>query len=71
MKEKKVTGETVLAEILKRPGAGEILSRHRLPCLHCPMSRLEMESLKIGEVAMMYGLDLNAMLKELNGKVKK
>lgn len=71
MKGKKITEGMTLAEVLEQPGAEEVLSKHRLPCLHCPMSRLEMGNLKLGDVARMYGLDLKGMLKDLNRKVNK
>lgn len=68
----KITEKTTLAEILERPGSEKILSRYNLPCLHCPMSRFEAGSLKLGEVARMYGLDLKGMLRELNkGEAKR
>jgi hypothetical protein len=61
-----VTKDTKLAEILKRPGAGRILEKFNTPCMHCPMAAYEMGTLKIGEVAKVYGLNLAGLLKELN-----
>lgn len=62
----KITKETILAEILKIPGAQEILAKYNLPCLSCPMAKFEIEKLKIGQVCEMYGLDIDNLLKELN-----
>jgi hypothetical protein len=62
----KVTENTLLGELLKRPGSTQVLSQFRLPCLSCPMAALEMGVLKIGDVARMYGIDLSGLLKELN-----
>lgn len=67
----KFTKESILAEILERQGTEEILAKHNLPCLHCPISKFEAGSLKIGQVCEMYGLDSESLLKELNKKIKK
>jgi hypothetical protein len=66
----KVTKDTKLAEILKMPGAAEILEKHNTPCLHCPMAAYEMGTLKIGDVANAYGIDLKGLLADLNKKQK-
>ena len=63
---RKVTKDTTLAEILKHPGTSEVLSRYRFPCLHCPMAAFEIGTLKLGEVAKAYGIDLDSLLKDLN-----
>lgn len=62
----KITKDTTLADILKYPKAEKILSKHNLPCLHCPMAAQEMSMLKIGDVAGMYGIDIDKLLKDLN-----
>ena len=67
----RITKETTLAEILKDPRTEEILKKFNLPCLGCPMAKYEMESLKIGEICKMYGVDLGKLLKELNSVYKK
>ncbi len=61
-----VTKNTTLAQVLKNAGAERILERHGAPCTHCPMAALEMGRLKLGEIAGAYGLDLKAMLRDLN-----
>lgn len=66
----KITKDTTLDEILKFPKAGNILAKYNLPCLHCPMAALEMNMLRIGEVAKMYGIDIKNLLKELNKNIK-
>lgn len=60
-----ITKETTLKEILSHEGAEEILSKYRLPCLHCPMSAMEMGVLKLGEVCQTYGIDGDKVLEEL------
>ena len=64
----KITKDSTLTEICKRPGTREILAKYHCPCLHCPMAVAEMGKLKIGQVCEMYGLDLEGLLKELNEK---
>jgi hypothetical protein len=67
----KITKDTKLAEILKKPGAAAILEKHNTPCLHCPMAAYEMGSLTIGRIAKTYGINLKTMLLELNKKAEK
>lgn len=63
---KPFTKDSVVSEIIKRPGAMEILVKYNLPCLHCPLAKFELGSLTIGQVAKMYGISLEAILKDLN-----
>ena len=65
----RVTRQTKLAEVMEIPGAMDVLSKHRVPCLFCPMASFEMGELEIGQVAEMYGIDADALLRELNGKL--
>ena len=67
----KISENTILAEILKQAGAEKILKKYNLPCLQCPFAKTEMESLKIGQVCQMYGIDLENLLKDLNSEFKK
>lgn len=66
----KITKDTTLAEILKKPGAEEILAKYNLPCLSCPMAKFEIANLKLGDACKTYGIDLESLLKELNEKLK-
>lgn len=61
-----INENTTLSDILKIEGAETILSKYELPCLHCPMAKMEMEKLKIGEVCRMYGIDSKSLLEDLN-----
>ena len=65
-----ITSKTTLSEVLKHPGAKEILSDFNLPCLNCPMMALEMKGLTLGEACQMYNLNLKRLLEKLN-KVEK
>ncbi len=51
---------------LWRAKAEEVLAKHGVPCVTCPMAKMEMDKLKIGEVCKMYGVDLEKLLKDLN-----
>jgi hypothetical protein len=64
-KEKKITENSTLAEILDIPGAEKILASYNLPCLSCPLAGLEMQELKLEEVCRAYWLNLKDILKEL------
>ena len=66
MKAKKITKDTFLSEILEHPGAEKILKRHNLPCLSCPLASTEMHLLKVGQVCELYGINIKAIIKELN-----
>jgi len=66
----KITKNTSLAEILKKPGAEKILAKYNLPCLTCPFASLEMEDLKIGKICEMYKIDIDNLLKDLNKENK-
>ena len=63
----KITSKTTLAKIMDKKGAAVILMKNGVPCLSCPMASFEIDKLKIGEVCIMYELNLEKILKELNG----
>ncbi len=63
---KKFNEDSVLSDILKFPEAIEILKEFNLPCLNCPMATYEIQSLKIGQVAKTYDIDIDSLLKKLN-----
>ena len=60
------TEETTVEEVLKHPKAVIILARHGIPCPTCPLVRVEMGNLKLGDVARAYGADLERLLEDLN-----
>ncbi|MCX6719492.1 MAG: hypothetical protein NTV36_00030 [Candidatus Staskawiczbacteria bacterium] len=63
-----ITKTTTLAKIIEQKGADKILAENGVPCMGCPMAQFEIDKLKIGEVCKMYKLDLEKILKKLNGK---
>lgn len=62
----KIDEKTTIAKVLEKKGAAEILTKHQFPCLGCPMAQMEMQTLKVGQVCDMYGLEKEKLLKELN-----
>ncbi|MCX6789790.1 MAG: hypothetical protein NTZ42_04255 [Candidatus Gribaldobacteria bacterium] len=67
---KKITKDTTLENILELAGADAVLAKYKVPCLTCPMAQYEMQSLTIGDVCKMYGLELAKLLVELNKLAK-
>ena len=63
---KKFTKNSSLAEILTLKEGEKILAKYNLPCLSCPMAKLEMENLKIGDICKLYKIDFLKLSKELN-----
>jgi hybrid cluster-associated redox disulfide protein len=66
----KITKDTPLAEVLKKKGAEEILAKHNVPCVTCPMAQFEIQKLTLGQICEMYGIKLEKLLKELNKNEK-
>ena len=64
-----ITEKTTLADILALAGAEVILSKYKVPCLTCPMAQYEMQSLTLGDICKMYGIDLKKLLADLNKKI--
>jgi len=65
-----ITKDTTLEELMKTAGMEEILTKHGVPCVTCPMAQMEMQFLKIGDICEKYGIDVDKLLTELNGKAK-
>ncbi len=62
----KITKKSTIEDILNHPKGKEMLAKYNVPCLGCPMAAMEMQDLKIEDVAKQYGIELEDMLKELN-----
>ncbi|MDD4931263.1 MAG: hypothetical protein PHG66_03945 [Candidatus Colwellbacteria bacterium] len=65
--ETKFTADSTLSEITAIEGSLEVLTKHNVPCPHCPMAAMEMDHLSIGMICEAYGLDLAGILTDLNG----
>ncbi len=63
-----VTENTTLAKILESENGRRVLKENGVPCVSCAMAAGEIHFLKIGDVADMYGLDKEKIIKELNEK---
>jgi len=64
----KITENSILAEILEIEGTEEILRKHKVPCLSCPMAKYEISQLRISDICKLYKINLPLLLKELNEK---
>ncbi|PKP61221.1 MAG: hypothetical protein CVT88_00655 [Candidatus Altiarchaeales archaeon HGW-Altiarchaeales-1] len=60
------TGESTYQEVISKEGTLKILAKHGVPCVSCPMAKYEMAKLKLGDISEMYGIDLKALLDDLN-----
>ncbi len=60
------TEDTTLKEILETEHGRKVLAQNGVPCVSCAMAAQEIDVLKIGDVADMYGLDKEKIIKELN-----
>lgn len=59
----KITKDTIIADVIKiNPNAGEILMSYGMHCLGCMIAHGE----TVGQAAEVHGIDLDAMLEELN-----
>lgn len=64
----KITKDSTLEKILKQKNSEEILKKHGVPCMSCPLAAQELSLLSIGYVSDVYGLNLENILKDLNSK---
>jgi hypothetical protein len=62
----KIEENTTVAKVLEKKGAAEVLTKHQFPCLGCPMAQMEMNTLKLGQVCDMYGIDKKKLMGDLN-----
>lgn len=62
---------TTLKEIMNTEEGKRVLEKYSVPCLSCAMASQEIEFLKIGEVADMYGLEKEKIIEELNKEQEK
>ena len=60
------TEKTKLGEVYNIEKGQEILAKFAVPCVTCPMARMELDLLDLGQIAEMYDIDIVNLLKELN-----
>ena len=63
---KEITEESTLSEILETEEGEEILLKHGIPCLGCPLMGAEASEISIEEVSNKYGLELEKIIADLN-----
>ena len=66
----KVDEHTKLGKIMKIRGMDKILKKYSVPCVSCPMAKMEIDSLEIGDVCNIYGLKTKELLLEINKTLK-
>ncbi|MFA5745905.1 MAG: hypothetical protein WCX82_01810 [archaeon] len=66
----KVDEHTKLEKIMKLKGMEKVLVKHKVPCVSCPMAKIEIDNLEIGDVCEMYGLKKKELLLEINQLLK-
>ena len=63
--------KSTLEEVLEFSGAEDVLLKYDVPCLGCPMAKMEMSSLTIGQICASYGIDQEKLLAGLNDAAEK
>lgn len=63
---KKITKKSTLGEAFNHPNGEEILAKHGVPCVSCPMASMELEKLTLEDIANQYNVDLEGLLEKLN-----
>ena len=59
----KITKDTIIADVIQiNPNAGQIFASYGMHCLGCMIAHGE----TVGQAAEVHGVDLEAMLEELN-----
>lgn len=64
------TDESTLESVLEFSEAEDILLKYKLPCLGCPMAKMEMGTLTLGQICANYGIDIKKLLFELNAAAR-
>jgi hypothetical protein len=62
------TEKTTLAQLPQDLKTQKILAKHGVPCISCPHVGIEQDSLTMGFISKAYGIDLKALLDDLNRK---
>ena len=60
------TEKTTLEEVLEFSGAEDVLLKYNVPCLGCPMAKMEAGSLTVGQICATYGINQEKLLADLN-----
>ena len=65
------TEKSTLEEVLEFSGAEDVLLKYNVPCLGCPMAKMEMQNLTIEQICVNYGIDQIKLLADLSAAAKK
>lgn len=63
--------KTTLQEVMELSGVEDVLVKYNVPCLGCPMAKIEMQDLTIGQICSNYGIDQAGLLADLNAVAQK
>jgi len=66
-----ITKKSKYGDVLKVSGSQDILSKYNVPCVSCPMAKMEMDSLTLEQIGAWYGIDIDSIIKELNKPLAK
>jgi len=66
-----ITKKSKYGEVLKISGSEKVLSKYNVPCVTCPMAKMEMDTLTLEQIGGWYGIDVDSIIKELNKPVPK
>ena len=62
---KKIDENSTVADVLNIEGASEVLAKNQFPCITCPMAKMEIDTLKLGQVCDMYKIDCKKILEDI------
>ena len=62
----KITKDTKIGVLLNEKKYVNVLGKFEFPCLSCPMAKIEMNDLNMGDVCKFYKIPLKKILDELN-----
>ena len=65
------TDKTTLEEVLEFSGVEDVLLKYDVPCLGCPMAKMEMQNLTVGQICSNYDIDQEKLLAALNDAAMK
>lgn len=65
-----ISEDTTISSLVKEGGFEDILKKHKIPCVGCPMMQFEGD-LTIKRVCKIYGLDKESLLKDLKSYERK
>lgn len=68
---KEINSKTTLGEIINIEGVNKILEDFHVPCVSCPFAQFELNSLSLGDVCRLYGINEKKLIEAINDLIKK